>query len=409
MGEARGAASPARDPAIRGAYALLGLVVSAFVPFLTLLLRDRGLSPQDIGAVLAVLSLSGVLAAPIWSHVADTRLGSVHTLQIACVAAAVASLALVVSGSQLIVIAAVCAGLGAAQAPHTALTDSLTLSLLGPGRILEYGSFRLWQSVGWGVGCIAIGATLTATDVELALPLYAGGVAIFAVYVARFGRRRPEHTPRNRSRLGSVGEAVRTVDRLPWYLVGVLVFATSTHAAGDFVPLRIVTGGGDALLVGIAAGVSAFVEIPFMRSSRGLTERFGLRTVFTAGAGVYAAASLAWAVLPGPLAVTVVRIAIGAGFALTYVSMVQMTARLVPERLRNTGQALLQICTWGLAPMLGDAVGGVVFEHLGPPQLFVCSAVGVMVGIAVVRSATAEPRRPGTPFTGGSSRPRRVR
>jgi PPP family 3-phenylpropionic acid transporter len=271
--------------------------------------------------------------------------------------------------------------------------------------LLEYGSFRLWQSVGWGVGCITIGAVLTVTDVQLALPLYAGGVAILAVYVARFGRTRPQDTPRDPSRLGSVGEAFRTVDRLRWYLVGVLVFATSTHAAGDFVPLRIVTGGGDALLVGIAAGVSAFVEIPFMRSSRPLTHRFGLRTVFTAGAAVYAAASLAWAVLPGPLAVTAVRIGIGAGFALTYVSMVQMTAGLVPERLRNTGQSLLQICTWGLAPMVGDAVGGIVFEHLGPPQLFVGSAVGIGVGIAVVRFATDDRRRSGMPFTGGPSLP----
>jgi PPP family 3-phenylpropionic acid transporter len=407
MGDGRRQTSP-RDPAIRGTYALLGLVVSAFVPFLTLLLRDRGLSPQDIGAVLAVLSLSGVLAAPFWSHAADTQLGSVHTLQLACAAAAVASLALTMSGSEPLAIAAVCAVLGAAQAPHTALTDSLTLSLLGPDRVLEYGSFRLWQSVGWGVGCITIGAVLTFTDVQLSLPLYAGGVAIFAVYVSRFGRRRPRGGPHNRSRLGSVGEAFRSVDRLRWYLLGVLVFATSTHAAGDFVPLRIVTGGGDALLVGIAAGVSAFVEIPFMRSSRALTQRFGLRTVFTAGAAVYAAASLAWAVLPGPLAVTSVRIGIGAGFALTYVSMVQMTAGLVPERLRNTGQALLQICTWGLAPMLGDAVGGAVFEHLGPPQLFVSSAVGVVVGIAVVRFATDDRRRANADLTGGSGRAGRV-
>src|SRR5215212_4307524 len=109
MGEARQRTSPPGDPAIRGAYALLGLVVSAFVPFLTLLLRDRGLSPKDIGVVLAVLSLFGVLAAPFWSHAADTRLGSAHTLQLACVAAAVASLALILSGSEPVAIAVICA------------------------------------------------------------------------------------------------------------------------------------------------------------------------------------------------------------------------------------------------------------------------------------------------------------
>ena len=291
---------------------------------------------------------------------------------------------LAVTGSNLIAVAAVCGLLGAAQAPHTALTDALTLSRLGSARVDEYGSFRLWQSVGWGVGCIAIGAVLTAAGVDLVPPLYAVAVAIYAVYVARFGRSRPDARATSGSRLGSVGEAFRSVEHLPMYLFGVLVFATSTHAAGDFVPLRIVSRGGDALLVGIAAGVSAFVEIPFMRSSRSLVDRFGLRGMFTAGAGVYAAASLAWAAFPDPVAVTAVRIAIGVGFALTYVSMVQMTAHLVPAGLRNTGQALLQICNFGLAPMIGGAIGGFVFEHVGPPQLFLGSAGGIAVGTAMV-------------------------
>jgi PPP family 3-phenylpropionic acid transporter len=386
MGEAPTRREAARHPdaGLRGAYALLGLGASAFIPFLTLLLRDRGLSPDDIGIVLATLSLSGVIAAPFWSHTADTRLGTVHTLQLACAAASVFALGLTVTGSSLIAVAAVCAPLGAAQSPHAALTDALTLSRLGSERVDEYGTFRLWQSVGWGVGCIAIGALLTAAGVGLVPPLYAVAVAVFAVYVARFGRSRPDAPATTVSRLGSVGEAFRTVDHLPMYLLGVLVFATSTHAAGDFVPLRIVSRGGDALLVGIAAGVSAFVEIPFMRSSRSLVERFGLRGMFAAGAGVYAAASLAWAAFPDPVAVTAVRIAIGVGFALTYVSMVQMTAHLVPQQLRNTGQALLQICTFGLAPMIGGAVGGFVYEHVGPPQLFLGSAGGIAVGIAMV-------------------------
>jgi PPP family 3-phenylpropionic acid transporter len=386
MGEAPTRREAARHPdaGLRGAYALLGLGASAFIPFITLLLRERGLSPGDIGVVLAALSLAGVIAAPFWSHTADTRLGTVHTLQLACAAASVFALGLAVTGSNLIAVAAVCALLGAAQAPHTALTDALTLSRLGSERVDEYGTFRLWQSVGWGVGCIAIGAVLTAAGVGLVPLLYAVAVAVYAVYVARFGRSRPDVRATSGSRLGSVGEAFRSVEHLPMYLFGVLVFATSTHAAGDFVPLRIVSRGGDALLVGIAAGVSAFVEIPFMRGSRSLVDRFGLRGMFTAGAGVYAAASLAWAAFPDPVAVTAVRIAIGVGFALTYVSMVQMTAHLVPAGLRNTGQALLQICNFGLAPMIGGAIGGFVFEHVGPPQLFLGSAGGIAVGTAMV-------------------------
>jgi MFS transporter, PPP family, 3-phenylpropionic acid transporter len=387
-------ASRSGDARLRGAFALIGVVVASFIPFFVLLLRDRGLSPDQIGLVLGASSLAGVATTPFWSHAADTSLGTIRTLQISCVAASVAALVLMASGSGLLAVAAVTAVLGAAQGPHTALTDTLALTQLGEERVTEYGDFRLWGSVGWGVACIGFGALFTATGARLALPIYAGGVALYAVYVGRFPRVRPSPSARVGSRLGSVGDALRTVHRLPSFLVGALLVATAAHAAWDFVPLRIVSGGGDALLVGIAAGVSAFVEIPFMRSSRSLVERFGLRRVFTAGAGVYAAASVAWAVLSDPLAVTVVRIGIGVGFGLTYVTLVLMTARLVPERLRNTGQALLQICTWGLAPMIGGAVGGFVYEHVGPSQLFVGSAVGIALGIAVVWAAVGPDPHP---------------
>jgi PPP family 3-phenylpropionic acid transporter len=173
------------------------------------------------------------------------------------------------------------------------------------------------------------------------------------------------------------------------FLAGVLVLAVSTHAAWDFVPLRIVSGGGGPFLVGVSSGVSAFVEIPFMRSTPSLAARFGLRAVFAAGSAVYVAASVAWALLGDPVAVTAIRIAIGLGFGLVYVALVVMTGRLVPDRVRNSGQALLSICSFGLAPVIGGALGGLVYEHVGPVELFAGSAVGVAIGALGVWFATA--------------------
>ena len=220
------------------------------------------------------------------------------------------------------------------------------------------------------------------------VPAYAVGWNLCALYLGRFPKVRPEPHPRG-SPLGSFGDALAHVPRLPAYLLGLLVFGAAQHAAWDYVPLRIESGGGGPFLVGIAAGVAAFVEIPFMRSSGSLMDRFGTRAVFAAGGAVYIAASIAWAVFTAPAAVTGVRIAVGAGFALTYVSIVVMTGTLVPERLRNTGQTLAQMCTAGLAPAIGSVIGGWVYQHVGPPQLFLGTAVGLIIAIAIVWAATS--------------------
>ena len=255
--------------------------------------------------------------------------GTVRTLQIAFVASGVLAIALDLTGSVFWAIAAAAAALAAAQAPQTPLTDALAVSILGP-RLNEYGAFRLWASVGWGVGAIVFGVLFQRVGLGPMLPLYAVGVIVSAWYMGRFHTRRP--IPQHASlALGAFGDALTHVARLPVYLLGVFVLGASTHAAWDFVPLRIAAGGKGPLLVGIAAGASAFIEIPFMRSSGSLLDRFGPRRVFVAGASVYAAASLAWAFVTSPLAVSAIRVGIGVGFGLTYVTLVVITGTLVPR------------------------------------------------------------------------------
>jgi MFS transporter, PPP family, 3-phenylpropionic acid transporter len=376
------------DRRLRRLYALEGAVFSTFLPFFVLWLRDRGFSPSEIGVILSSSALVGVIAAPVWSSVADRRAGTVRTLQLAFVSAAVLAIALALTGSAFLAVVGVAAALAVAQAPPTPLTDALAMRTLGPERLHGYGSFRLWASFGWGVGSIAFGALFQAAGLGLMLPVYAAGAVGAAAYVGLFPRVRPPARGEATSRFGAVGEALSTVPGFALFLLGMFVFGASTRASWDYVPLQIQAGGGGAFLVGVASGVSAFVEIPFMRSSGSLIRRFGMRGVFAAGAGVYVAASLGWAVVTSAAGVTAIRIGIGMGFGLTYVTLVVMTGTFVPDRLRNTGQTLLAVCSFGLAPVVGSLIGGLVYQHVGPTQLFLGSAVGIAIGTVIVWTAT---------------------
>ncbi len=375
------------DRRLRRLYALAWFVASGFIPFFVLWLNGRGFSPTQIGLVLGASALASIAAAPFWSHAADLRAVTTLALQWALVSATVSTLLLALTGSVLVAVMAAVALLSASTSAVTPLTDALAVELLGPDRLHTYGAYRLWASVGWGVGAIALGALFEWSGLEWMIPVYALGLGACAVYVGRFPKVRPEPHETG-SRLGSFGDALAHVPHLPLYLLGLLLFGAAQHAAWDFVPLRIESGGGGPFLVGLAAGVSAFLEIPFMRSSGSLISRFGTRRLFAAGGAVYVLASLGWSVVSAPAAVTAIRIGVGVGFGLVYVSVVVMTGTLVPDRLRNTGQTLAQMCTAALAPIVGSVIGGWVYQHVGPSELFVGSAVGLALAIAIVWVAT---------------------
>jgi PPP family 3-phenylpropionic acid transporter len=373
----------ARAPDVRALFALGGAATGAILPFFALWLASRGLSPSRIGVVLAVSALAGILAAPVWSHLADTRIGTVRALAAAAAGSAAAGLLMLAVGPSYLPIVAVAVLLGVAQSPGPAFADTLALGTLGEGRLSEYGSVRVWTSIGWAVAVVAFGALFERVGLWLMMPAFAAATVLYVALALRFPRTVPP--PRTAgSRLGSVGDAVRESPRLLPFLLGVLLVSTATQGAWSFVPLRIASFGGGPLIVGIAAGLAAVVEVPFLSASAWLGRRVSLRSLYVGGAMIYVASMLAWSVLSTAVAVAVVKIAAGAGFGLVYASLVVITGRLVPRRLRNTGQTLMQTASMSIAPVVGAAVGGLVYQGLGPAALFVGAAACAALGAAVV-------------------------
>ena len=150
---------------LRTLFLIAGAGGSAFIPFFALLLAGRGLTPQSIGLVFAVTSLVGAVTAPLWSHLADTRLGAARVLIVSSAATALFALALAVSGSAFWAILLVAVLMSMCSSPGAPLSDALAVAYLGEERMSEYGRIRLWASLGWGVAVIGFGALYEAVGV----------------------------------------------------------------------------------------------------------------------------------------------------------------------------------------------------------------------------------------------------
>ncbi len=176
------------------------------------------------------------------------------------------------------------------------------------------------------------------------------------------------------------------------FLLGLLITSIGEHASWRFISLRILDQGGSVFLVGLAASLPALVEIPVFASSRRLAARLGLRWLFVSGALVAAMLMALVTVAPEPWMVTGLRTLDGASYALRYMGMVLIIGVLLPPHLYAMGQSIAWFVYAGIAPIIGDLAGGLIYDAFGAPALFLVVTATLALGAGIVWLALRGPR-----------------
>ena len=366
-------------------FALAGVAEGAILPFLPIVLHDRGLSAAEVGVVLAIAAAVAFLGTPAWGYLADRRLGAERALGLSSLAAAALAVPLAFADGVLALTAAVVL-VFAARCATASLADAIALDHLGGNRA-AYGRVRLWTSVGWAVAVCLWGLLLQLGSIDLMPWIYACSALVLGVAALQLAGPRVLHAPPPRGSRRAMARALAV------FLLSLLVLFAAYSATFSFVAIRIDELGGGLFVIGVAAGLQAVAETPVMRASPWLARFLSDRAWYVVGALVLAASFAAWAFLDEPVAIALVKLLTGVGFALAYVGSVLIVDDLVPEALRGTGQGLARAVCFGLAPILGSLVGGVVYDVGGPAALFLgCAAAAAAAGVGagLVAGARAE-------------------
>jgi PPP family 3-phenylpropionic acid transporter len=396
---------------LRLLYLALGAGTAILNPFIIVILAEQGFGPAAIGLVGAIGSASLFAAAPMWGHIGDTLIGRRQTLILVETLATITAV-----GMGLPVIPVVLAGLvivfTLSQGACMALCDSLSVSVLDDPR-LQYGRIRMLSSLAFAFVSVPLGLLYDRTGYYLAGPLFIVGAALLFAALTRVpgtrpvrgartaagpkavpaqrstGGRRPLPTRRDgpviktASRLGSAGVAFQIQPRLFGVLASVLLVFFPVMISFTFLSLRIVSLGGQASDVALSFGVSALAEVPGMLLAARLAARLGLRGLFALGAVAFAAGFLSWTVLDSPSAIVATRVVTGLGYGSLVVAMVLTMGEILPGALQATGQTLYQAVATGLASVVGNLLGGVLYGSAGPAALFALCALSAAVGAAL--------------------------
>lgn len=373
------------SPRVRAAlaYAAFFAAAGAFVPYLTLYYRELGFGLGEIGGLLALGSLVGLVAAPGWGSLSDRRRGSPAIL-VAATGTALAGTALLAAGPELqglrwLVVAAGAALLGCGVAGTLPIIDARALETAGATRS-GYGPLRAWGSVGYVVSALGTGAIVEQLGLRAIFAVLAG--TLLATGAIGLALRPPSGATVHR-----YGSPLRDAGRLfgprglGVFLLGSFLGWLGMSVVLTFTPLRFEELGAGATMIGLGGAIAAAIEVPLMLAFPLLGARFGTNRLLIAGAGFLMARSVVAALATSPESLLAASIFAGLGYALFLVAGVLYVSAHVPPELAATAQGIFQGVGSSLSQVTAAAFGGAIAAVAGIQGLFV---VGAGLGVAAM-------------------------
>jgi len=360
----------------------------AFVPYFPLWLAGQGLGAGEIAVVMAMPQAARIVAPAFWGWVAD-RTGAGGTIVHLAGLSLVAGYGALYAVDDFVGIALVMLILSVLAAGALPIVETLTLSALG-GEAGRYGPIRLWGSVGFIVGVLALGGWLDRRPVAEVLD-WVLALAAVSFFVSLALPRAPAQ-PRTGApaRLASVLGRAEVLA----FLAAAFCMTVAHGALYAFYSLHLEAAGyakaaiGGLWTLGVLAEIAVFLWLPqlFVRA----TLRSLLVASFLLAALRFVA--IGWGV-EVPLVIAAAQLLHAASFGVFHAASVATVHRLFPATLAASGQALYSSVGFGLGGTAGMLLAGWSWERHGAAASFGLGALFALAGALLIARRVHPPGR----------------
>jgi len=355
-----------------------------FFPYFSLYLRENaGLSGTELGVILAIPPLVGMIAQPFWGQVADRTGARGRILALLTLGTALGYLGLGFVQSFWPIVAAmiVLALLGTAVFP---ILTSVSFGILRGAGPHAFGHVRVWGTIGFFVLVVGFpmllnarrasdgSATVSQPGLELMFPVMAALVLVAACVAVLLPKKGAVAL---RAARGDWRELLRN-RAFVRFLLFALIAHFLMHGPMWLFPLFVRSRGGDMDTIRGMWILMLIVEIPLVFFTGSGLKRIGARGLLAVGVLV---GGLRWslcALIANPYllfavqalhGVTVVGLILGSPLYLDAVA---------PEKLRSTAQSVFSMVSVGIAGIVSNAAAGWLVDRGGTDLLYLICGIG---------------------------------
>jgi MFS transporter, PPP family, 3-phenylpropionic acid transporter len=348
-------------------YVLMYAAFGAASPFWPLFFESRGLTPEQLGFLLALGQLVRLIAGPLAGRVADI-LGALRASLATCTCFAALLTVGLLTVEGFWPLAVIHMAHAAMLAPITALADAIAVNAArAPRKGFEYGWVRGSASAAFIAGTLAAGQIVGANDLSAIAWMQAAllaGVVLSAPLVPSLEASSAQSERELSSTFGGIQELCKIALFRRLVLVAALVYGS--HAMHDaFAAIRWNTVGISTTATSLLWSEAVAAEVlVFFWIGPALLNRIG-----SSGAAALAAAAgiVRWVVMSQSTALAALALVQplhGLTFALLHLACMRIIPLIVPIHLAATAQALYSAGS-GAAIALLTVLSGQLYGQLG--------------------------------------------
>jgi len=366
----------------RAIYFFYFAALANLAPYSALYYQSLGLSGGQIGILLGIAPIAGLIAAPSWGALADTTRQNKRILLLTIAASAISIfiLSFIHTFAWLVLVVAIYAFF---ITPIIPLVANSVVELLGDRR-REYGKQRVWGSYGWGLAGLVSGLLIRRFGLPVIFYAFTILLSFSLIAAARF--------PVSQRSIG-VKVSWKTLGlftdrRWLLFLCVILVISMGMAMVGNYFMIYLRNLGTPDAWMGVALALATISEIPFLFFSDRLLRRFGMIGLIVMGGGVVGLRALMFSIAAAPWQALALQLVHGLTFALVLVGGVEYASHIAPPGLGATAQGVFSGVFSGLGYAVGSLIGGLLLDSVGVMAMYRWAGTGVLLAVIIFYFAT---------------------
>jgi PPP family 3-phenylpropionic acid transporter len=338
--------------------------------FFNIHFSNLGYTSTQIGTINSVARGVALFILPIWGMASDNFKANKRVLQFAIFGTMAFSLMFLTTSNFMIIIILM-VFLSSFMNPIRPLYDSLLFSNLGEEGQNKYGRYRLWGSIGYTIIVPVLGYFLEGTNVSNTFYVMAGLLFLTLLISTRLPKNKVQEATTDQKQEENEGGRFANIGKLfenklfVAFLIYVFFMQITMNGNLTYFPLYVLEYGGKEGLFGLTKMVGSISEILILIFSDKILDRFNIKHIFGVSSSAFVIRWLLLGFFPMRSIFLGSQILHSLSFGLFYVTCVNFINKVTKDDVKSTAQNVFTSVYIGLGSIVGNMVGGVIFDRLG--------------------------------------------